>query len=1377
MSISCPNKKLRAYQDLVAVVGENLAYSLWVQYDGFVPESFYSNIENDRKFYAVGKESSKNADLSRGYPSQWKDVSTLSLNDNRELYEHYKLLNDKGSIKSYSREEVDKKNIVKWVDDNNNRAKYSFVLRKGSDGRFRIFIIPKQTGQKMAFQLESGKSIEEVNQALNTKLKQILGSLGIEIESIDKFINDRKIDAIGVSDIVRGIIYVDENKSNLLTLPEETAHFIIEMMGDSALAKRLLSMVEANDYYKEILGEKYDSYNERYNGNKNMLVKEAAGKLLSQALISQFDQQKTAIPEANLSVMQRLWSYVKNLFNRITKQRFNENIASAYGMTAKDFLENKNLGLSKKNLKNELVLFQISDKALNSLKDKLDKSKEAIAKRIEVYKRKDLKSLASKEEAALKKLVEDLDNKKYLTAAMGVVDSARNTFKNVTKRIAELNKAVENLELVGNDSLLALAKTLRDMKQFSNSYLPMMKEIKLELTKMSIEDPSDITVKEASSALSEIIEKAELLDSEYYEMAIPIFAKYIKPFVGDGPIADLQQALKEGGADITFMQRWVDALANCGEPIAQLIDVAVKDAKQEGKDKSYNTMKDIIDARMKLEKAGVKNTHWMYEVKKDGSLSGNNVYKFNYGDWNDARDAEIKKTLDTIRKSNKGIELPSNDKELMSEIMANDVLLEQYNRMMNWWYKNNSQQNPDAEKIIAIKEATLSTEEFNEWYAENTSISDTTGAVYYIRELSSPSNKYLSKQYQEIQNNPAKKEFYDFMMATKEDMDSLLPQNRRLGRLAPQLRTDFIEKFKESGNIAELARNAKESLKEQFQVVEDETQLGDKFNLIDETGKPVNFLPIYFTGKLDNMKNLSTDFAEGLSAFTAMANDYHEMSKIIDILELGRDIISTRPLREIDAKGNIVKEGINVLGKKVARLVKKDPSSSNLKARIDDYFLMNIYGKTRSEGKDIDILGFKINSEKALDLIGRYTSLNNLALNLYAGIQNPLVGNQAIRLEAIAGQFFDNKALAIADKTYFQHLPQNMANVGSRNAKDFLSLWSEKMEVMQDFSRLAKELNMDRTNVASKLFNQSALYFLSHAGEHQMQHRTSFALAYSTKLKDSNGKDITLLDAFDTINNKLVLKSGLTKPDGSAFTDQDVRAFKRKQNAINNSMHGIYNEQDLIAIQQYGLLRQALMFRKFMRPGYNRRFRKQYYNYEGQFAVEGYYRTFGRFASVLAKDLRHGQFLMAAHWNELTDLEKKNMFRTFTDAGYMIAVAAFIQFILPTLGGDDEDDWAAQMMAYQANRLSTELRFYIDPRQTITILSSPAAGIQQVNNILNAMSTWANPWYGSEIIGRGRWEGYSRREKSLYRAIPLVKTLTDWRDPEVKMVYLTLQNK
>ena len=133
-----------------------------------------------------------------------------------------------------------------------------------------------------------------------------------------------------------------------------------------------------------------------------------------------------------------------------------------------------------------------------------------------------------------------------------------------------------------------------------------------------------------------------------------------------------------------------------------------------------------------------------------------------------------------------------------------------------------------------------------------------------------------------------------------------------------------------------------------------------------------------------------------------------------------------------------------------------------------------------------------------------------------------------------------------------------------------------------------------------RVFGKGGVYFMQSAGEHYMQSRTLLAYMNHYKLKDSTGKKISLYDAYEVVKEeqngvvvdaKLVLKQGLTKLDGTEFTAADSSDITYKVAKINQSLHGIYNNADKNAMQRYALGRLAFIFRKWMVPHYNRRFK------------------------------------------------------------------------------------------------------------------------------------------------------------------------------------------
>ena len=404
--------------------------------------------------------------------------------------------------------------------------------------------------------------------------------------------------------------------------------------------------------------------------------------------------------------------------------------------------------------------------------------------------------------------------------------------------------------------------------------------------------------------------------------------------------------------------------------------------------------------------------------------------------------------------------------------------------------------------------------------------------------------------------------------------------------------------------------------------------------------------------------------------------------------------------------------------------------------------------------------------------------MNNLALNVLSGISNIATGKVMMRIESFAGEFFNEKNTITADRIYGQSLPAYLAEIGNRVKTSKLALWDELFNVMQEYEQDVREVNFDRKTWFSRMFGTSTLFFMNNAGEHWMQNRTSLALADAYKMKAPNGKIVSLWDAMEVVpidkNNKkagakLQLKQGYTKADGSAFTQDDIIKFSRRSAAINQRMHGIYNKADRSAVQRLAIGRMGIMFRKWVKPSLNRRFKSASYNMDLQSWTEGYYRTSGRFLLQLARDLRETQFNLAARWNELTPTEKANIRRALTETGHFLAVMAIIGLIE---WSDDKDrPWLVRMAEYQARRLYTELGAMIPGKPMISeglkIIKSPAAGVNTIEDMLD-LTKLLNPWNYMDELQSGRYEGHSTAYKSFFESpiIPMNRTIYRGLHPE-----------
>jgi hypothetical protein len=145
--------------------------------------------------------------------------------------------------------------------------------------------------------------------------------------------------------------------------------------------------------------------------------------------------------------------------------------------------------------------------------------------------------------------------------------------------------------------------------------------------------------------------------------------------------------------------------------------------------------------------------------------------------------------------------------------------------------------------------------------------------------------------------------------------------------------------------------------------------------------------------------------------------------------------------------------------------------------------------------------------------------------------------------------------------------------MGSRLKKSKLTLIDDRFDVLNNREEDLYGVRMNRKNIISRMFRQNSFFFINNGGEHWMQNRTMLAVFKNYKMKDASGKETNLYDAYETYTDSegipgLRIKAGYTKADGSKFTENDEFQVKNRVKGINQRLHGIYNREDMNALQR-----------------------------------------------------------------------------------------------------------------------------------------------------------------------------------------------------------------
>lgn len=1174
----------------------------------------------------------------------------------------------------------------------------------------------------------------EYNENLNSRLRSILEAHGVGIGALTEL--ERRMNIHGVTDFdvarntAEGLIMMIRLANGIegeKALPEEFAHFAIEALGDNPLINRLINNIVSNGLTSEIIGEDYDTYDTLYHGDEYKLAKEAAGKLLAKHLL-----QNEVIPTKSYkNLLSRVIQAVKDFFkgiNASSVQRAMKEADKGFGSLAQQILDGSlDDTINIDNIKSNEVFYSTSERVTRD-KKVLQGIIDNELKRLKIYEKRNPNSKFSTNQRLL------IDRLDIELADNNEIEGIYTFIENALEELNKVNNRLIMLQNTPAANINERASVLRDVRNYLYSYKHVTDTIREALI-----DEERYADNRYGQRVRVVLDNVTTLLGDlfikYNNISMPLFVDFIKPFVGEsitvpfgkfrGKTMTAEDLVKVADEDISFFDRWLDSMADSSDYMLKVMDQAVKKSKENARLETIDVLKQLQAATIRLEQAGIKNTDWMFERDRNGNLTGNYI-------------SEINQSLfkEKVRELFKSL----NEKYGKNPIGDN---AEKYRKERQAWFDAN------METVNGKKVPKLSI--------------------------------YGNKDFQNL--NEAQRNYYNEIMRIKAKLDSYLPDKYTTLTNTVKIRKDLLERVRASNDVRSGTKQLWESLKDEFIRRTDDIEFGDKATIKDFEGNAVQTLPIYYT-KLkegENPNDVSTDIVSTLTAYAAMANDFNEMNKIIDVLELGRDMLRERRIIQTEG-GKPMVEKFKSVGRKVESTLTKSGDKTRFMQRLNDFFEMQVYGRYMADEGTFG--NTNIDKGKVANFVNRMTSLNTLALNALSGISNVATGKVMMRIESFAGEFFNELNTLHADREYGKALPEFLAEIGNRVKTSKLALWDELFNVMQEYEQDVREVNFDRKTWFSRMFGTSALFIMNNAGEHWMQNRTSLALADAYKMRSPNGKIVSLWDAMEVVpidktnkklGAKLQLKEGYTKEDGSAFTRDDIIAFSRKSAAINQRMHGIYNKADRSAVQRLAVGRMGMMFRKWIKPSLNRRFNSASYNMDLQAWTEGYYNTSFRFLIQLAKELKEGQFALAANWDQLSKTEKANIKRAVTEVGHFLAV----MLILGLMDWSDDKDrpWLVKMAEYQARRLYTELGTQVPGPQIISeglkIIKSPAAGINTMENTLNLLGVF-NPFnyetFGGEdaILQSGRYKGESRATKLFFESplIPMNKTIYRSLHPE-----------
>lgn len=1133
-------------------------------------------------------------------------------------------------------------------------------------------------------------------------------------------------------------------------LAEEAGHVAIASLSDTPLVQRLFRSL-SKEVQRDLLGEEYDT---KYLGQDAR--REVAGDLVGKALNDGIDKQ-TYVGR----LIRRVKDFILKTFYkikddnikiaRIEALRIADEIARGF-MSPTAAINEENILAKKETLYSKEYNPKVTayKTLINQIKHLSGELKAANAgKMAEIFE-----GIASQVEVGRTKAInENPDLLANLTAISGIAEAIDLITTTITTDLPEILNSVDfddHRDFAFN--MVRNGGSLRQAHIVYRSCLEMLQGINLvrkylgadeDLQRIQYIDPISGGVK--TSNLIHLLDKLSdfvgegtqsfytTLKQKEYEFFLKFLEnsygrdyidrsgrvlfkwknwnerhKHLVEFV-PGKRYTIRELLSTLENDISLFDRHLASMANSSDIIGQIVDKVIKQSNKNADDitnQVWDRLR-VLKSEMKA-RCGTNDSSIFYE-KYNGKLTGAFISSVYWGLW-EQRYKDMMKTSREAFKEAHRLDSGGYDYDNLSDFEKSLLWDSFLKERVKAWHKENS----------------VWDEEEGRYMPSNTSDNGKTN--------------YTNPEFSKL--TLGQRQFLGELMDIKAQMDGFIDNSMPLLR-APQFKGRFINRVRNRGSVLSpkaYGRGIFNAVTETFCMDSEDSEYGceNTYNaqeedvLDDDLGfqqEKYNRLTLFGVNRLKNMDDLSTDVFHSLLAYTSMATHYNAMNAVVDVMEVGKNVLNERSYKD-------------------RRERNREANKTRAYNRYLKFLDKQVYGISQ---KNPIILWKKIVLNKLASFFSGLASKIYLGGNVTGGIVNLGTGIIEIAKESFSGEFFTLKDWKDANLIYWKSLPKNLWQTGQGVHDDKVNLFCRHFNILGLNKHAQKEWYTRRTR-AAKFFYGECLLMPYSAGDHYMQSMSYLAMAKGKKLIDSNGNTVSMWDAykvkkldnhaghtlelqgdyFETeedkeeyslinriidriLNNEelddndknYIASLGFENESGQDLVDllsqlayskkwneDKESAFMDRAREINDRLHGIYNDQDKTAFHQGIATNMLLAMRGYALGMAQRRFGTQKYSVALGGEVEGTLRTLAKVIAATSTDSwGWGKAVRAMFLPDKKTQDNmmkagfsmnqyRNMRRNFAD--YLFILGIYLLYLV-TIKSDDDDDDEEDLEAYYAD--------------------------------------------------------------------------------------------
>lgn len=1211
------------------------------------------------------------------------------------------------------------------------------VVEQTRDG-FKATIKPK-TVESL---IESDKN--EARQKLNKALLEVLNRLGFSVGFSSDPSYYGVFDPLLAEDnaeLLKTVIAIANDEMGLEALPEEASHLIIAGLQGHKLKERL-DATFTDDVVREVLGEDYERYKKKY-ADGGMLAErlreEAEGKMLARMLRGE-EQIESGIK----NLLKRIWNWAKSLFKKASVADIDNVIANAENAVRPiaDMIRN---GEIETVVSRERVM---SHKAMYDLAEKNEKLLELAQEGLVTLKKREYELrfiLGKRDDTEQKKFLKNvqasINSQQYALACLSLV---KNMSRDIVGILSEMDKIYSNSEDL--DVIAIEAEIVNNMRAAIRDYEPYletMSEIKSLIKRGQIECDED-TANQIEDIAEENLKRLRAVKKDVRSMRHSVLSQFFSLFVtGENKDAIIQQMLDYAEEDLGLMDT---TFFSAGDSKNKLMNYVHKIIVQTQAKRNVTIQK--FAARMQeldknLRDAGYENG-FVYEYDENGIPTGYYTSEYDFYKFNIARE------------------------QYMLSLVEKNLSDTEIEKLVKKWEKDNTKE------VVVRKTAEGNITE-------------------YLPNPSLYGNDNFQKGWSKAQID-----YYNGLMAIKDEMDDLLHLNRRQKYLAPQVRRSISQMFDKDGRGA--AGTIINNIKKEFHILEDNDEFASKTKraITDVDGRPLKTIPIYYTNPLNDRKDLSTDATHAMFAYIGSSVNYGEMSKISSAMRLLQGYVLDPNSFEVVRKeaGKTMTEEFVSEGEKYTKILTVPNSESKLVKAVVTYIDRLMFNDTRHRMGEMKTPVGVVDKDALANLVLKMTSMGKIGFNILSGISNVTQGETQMISEAASGRFFGFKDYAFAKKEYFKLLFDYMKNFNAADRHDKMYMLINQFNSSEDFFRDMKDRDFNK-NPFKRLLGRGNIYFLNSMGEHYLHTSGMLSILKHEKViikspvkNDTEGKlkvgeEVSLYDVIEQVHDKSgwhlelsadiefvnknrgFLAGNLSEKSVIKRSDRD-ELFANLSTYINNinaKLHGGYSEAERGNNNQQFLWRMIMQFRQWMFGQWNRLYAKEHYDAVLGMNTEGAYNTLYKFAIATIADLRNMSLKAALEKNKMTKDQWENAKVAVAHATIFVTTALLAAIVKQW---KDDDDRGKRLTAYQIQRLRTELgaMFILYPptflQNAMNILDSPAAATSTLESLTGLLDISAM----FQEVKTGRFKGWNKWLRNAYRVTPIynIQKVIDMKD-------------